>query len=743
MISFAQKLEAAKGYFCLAHFPESVKTYFHLISNVKASSNELVLNIKDLLFKPSSLTLKLRDIPKSEDLNSQFKSEYDLLVTARGKGKSEKPLALSDYKILGSLVEGISGHEFSHVSPLISKILNKLESENLNFFLQEVFAGAVNEDPLQITHRLKNILTLQKIEHVIDVKCGLKQGEFKAAEEAKGISKFMTALYQARIEEKKDRFFQTLKVYAINISEWFRMNFALAFAVNDIGGEVEDPSQATMRVMMLSTLWANITVWLLSLNASLGSIALTSLVVGGGVVVGSAALFAYNKWLKPVPSSCAPFNHKSNEIILNQTKRVVGRVEETYKVKQALDANQAVMIVGSPGVGKTAIIDQITRKMTDKSVLSGNATDFDPSKQSKQGKNITDYVTKFTKVFKGNEKNVVLCFDEAHTAMQKGCGLGDRLKTLIHKDPGGFPNVIFLTTKDEFDKYLTDSALRRRFKIISIEETDDKKTALILLNMADNDNPDIEISPDVFNKIYKLSKEHFPNKKQPALAITLLEKAFAKVKNPNQNSDIAIKLEELKEERLGLTLTYQREFGEGSQIFSSVCKKLKEALDSLDTQIEAKQIELENEKNKFASYEKLIEKRKKLETEIHKMAIEIDKGKVKEDFIKEFILKQYYMKPALETIIKTKQSEFTEPVKIDQALIEKIVAEEVADMKKSEEEKDKKEQNPLPQAIKKLKQNITELAMRHASGDLTEKEVKDFKIKVEITLPALEQAMAD
>jgi type VI secretion system protein VasG len=223
---------------------------------------------------------------------------------------------------------------------------------------------------------------------------------------------------------------------------------------------------------------------------------------------------------------------------------VLGRDEEIIQVIEVLCRRKKSnpILLGEPGVGKTALVEGIAMK-----IAAGEVPDILKDNQiysldmgSLQAG--TKMRGEFEKRFKAviNEvtsspKPAILFIDEAHTLIGAGAsaGGGDAANLLKPALARGNFRAIAATTYLEYNKYFAkDAALERRFQPIHIGEPDNEKAALMLRGIKTRYESyhGIHITDDALSAAVKLSRRYIAGRQLPDKAVDLLDTAATRVK---------------------------------------------------------------------------------------------------------------------------------------------------------------------------------------------------------------------
>ncbi len=223
---------------------------------------------------------------------------------------------------------------------------------------------------------------------------------------------------------------------------------------------------------------------------------------------------------------------------------VIGRDEEIRRVLQILSrrTKNNPILVGEPGVGKTAISEGIARKIVD-----GNVPENLKSKtiySLDMGSLIAGakYQGEFEERLKGVVKEVVesdgeiiLFIDEIHTLVGAGrtSGAMDASNILKPALARGELRTIGSTTLDEYQKYFeSDKALERRFQTVIVDEPSPAESISILRGLKEKyeNHHHVRIEDDALIAAVNLSHRYITNRFLPDKAIDLVDEAASKLR---------------------------------------------------------------------------------------------------------------------------------------------------------------------------------------------------------------------
>ena len=226
----------------------------------------------------------------------------------------------------------------------------------------------------------------------------------------------------------------------------------------------------------------------------------------------------------------------------NQLEPLIGRATELQEMITVLarrfKAN--VLMVGDPGVGKTAIIEGLAQELQAGRVpefLKGHEVwSLEIGSLLAGSKYRGEFEEKFKAVISALEakKNCILFIDEAHTMKGAGAGSGSSLDFANMLKPAitkGNLKVIASTTWEEFyESFEKDRALMRRFYRLSIDEPDASTTEQILIGLS----PRLEqfhnvlIETEAMTVAVELANRYIHDRKNPDKSIDLIDAACAR-----------------------------------------------------------------------------------------------------------------------------------------------------------------------------------------------------------------------
>lgn len=223
---------------------------------------------------------------------------------------------------------------------------------------------------------------------------------------------------------------------------------------------------------------------------------------------------------------------------------VIGRDEEIRRVLQILTrrTKNNPMLVGEPGVGKTAIAEGLAHRIVDGDVPD-NLKDkivysLDMGALIAGAKYKGEFEERLKSVVKevtSAEGDIVLFIDEIHTLVGAGGGEGamDAANILKPALARGELRAIGATTLDEYQKYFEkDKALERRFQKIMVEEPDTESAISILRGIKEKyeTHHKVQIKDDAIIAAVELSQRYITNRFLPDKAIDLMDEAASKLR---------------------------------------------------------------------------------------------------------------------------------------------------------------------------------------------------------------------
>ncbi|CAM4164515.1 ATP-dependent chaperone ClpB [Gillisia hiemivivida] len=223
---------------------------------------------------------------------------------------------------------------------------------------------------------------------------------------------------------------------------------------------------------------------------------------------------------------------------------VIGRDEEIRRVLQILSrrTKNNPMLVGEPGVGKTAIAEGLAHRIIDgdipENLKNKQIFSLDMGALIAGAKYKGEFEERLKAVIKEvteSEGDIVLFIDEIHTLVGAGGGQGamDAANILKPALARGELRAIGATTLDEYQKYFEkDKALERRFQKVILDEPDTESAISILRGIKEKyeTHHKVRIKDEAIIAAVELSQRYITNRFLPDKAIDLMDEAASKIR---------------------------------------------------------------------------------------------------------------------------------------------------------------------------------------------------------------------
>lgn len=350
---------------------------------------------------------------------------------------------------------------------------------------------------------------------------------------------------------------------------------------------------------------------------------------------------------------------------------VIGRDEEIRRVLQILTrrSKNNPMLIGEPGVGKTAIAEGLAHRIVQGDVPENLKDKFIFSLDmgaliagAKYKGEFEERLKSVVKEVTESDGQIILFIDEIHTLVGAGGGEGamDAANILKPALARGELRAVGATTLDEYQKYFEkDKALERRFQKVVVEEPDTESAISILRGIKDKyeTHHKVRIKDEAIIGAVELSQRYITNRFLPDKAIDLIDEAASKLRmeinsKPEELDvldrkimQLEIEIEAIKRENdenklkiLGIELANLKE--ERNQVFTK-WKTEKDVVDSIqnikseieDFKVEADRAERNGDYGKVAEirYGKIQEAEKELE----RLQLELEENQKESSLIKE------------------------------------------------------------------------------------------------------------
>ncbi len=253
-----------------------------------------------------------------------------------------------------------------------------------------------------------------------------------------------------------------------------------------------------------------------------------------------------------------------NEYVKNKDyEPITGREKELENLIEILlrKNKNNPLLIGEPGIGKTALVESLAYKINNKDVpnelLNKKIISINISKIVSGTRYRGEFEEKLHKLIEHFEQNnnLIIFFDEIHTIVGAGGAEGaidasNIIKPYIARNK--LKIIGATTTKEYYKSIYNDGALNRRFQTIVLKEPTPQETLNILLNSKKyyEKYHNVHITNKQLKTIVDLSTKYIKDRYNPDKSLDMLDKICSKIKYKSYNTSNNIKINELERQKL-------------------------------------------------------------------------------------------------------------------------------------------------------------------------------------------------
>ena len=363
---------------------------------------------------------------------------------------------------------------------------------------------------------------------------------------------------------------------------------------------------------------------------------------------------------------------------------IIGRDEEIRRVMQILSrrTKNNPVLIGEPGVGKTAIAEGLARR-----IVSGDVPESLKNKRliamdigsmiagAKYRGEFEDRLKAFLKEVTESDGEIVLFIDELHTIVGAGASEGavDASNLLKPQLARGELRTIGATTLDEYRKYIEkDAALERRFQPVMVNEPSAEDTIAILRGIKERYevHHGVRIQDSALVAAASLSDRYISDRFLPDKAVDLIDEAASRLKI--ELDSLPTEIDQL--ERQGMQLEMERQALEKEKDEASKDRlgKVEKEIADLREQADALKAQWHNEKA-------VIDRANAVQEELEQLKLELEQAQRQNNLGRASEI-QYGLIPDKEQDLKNAQAELGKMQSSSRLLKEEVTEEDIAEV---------------------------------------------------------------